>query len=97
VDSNQNHMHPGKVLTSMLKRVDVAVYNAFMDVKNDKFTSGFSVLGLADDGVGYALDENNASLVSDDMKTAVEAAKAMIISGDTKVHDYMSDSACPVK
>ena len=97
VDSNQNHMHPGSVLTSMLKRVDVAVYNAFMDVQNDKFTSGFNVLGLKEDGVGWALDDNNASLVTDDMKTAVEAAKAMIIAGDTKVHDYMSDSSCPVK
>jgi len=96
VDSNQNHMHPGSVLTSMLKRVDVAVYNAFKDVADGNFTAGFSVLGLKEDGVGWALDDNNASLVSDDMKTAVEAAKGLIIAGDTKVHDYMSDSSCPV-
>lgn len=96
VDSNQNYLHPGSVLTSMLKRVDVAVYNAFMDAKNDKFTSGFSVLGLASDGVGWALDENNASLVSDDMKAAVETAKADIIAGKISVHDYMSSDSCPV-
>jgi basic membrane protein A len=95
VDSNQNGLQPGKVLTSMLKRVDVAVYNAFMDAKNDSFSYGFSVLGLAEGGVDYAMDENNAPLVTDDMKAAVEAAKADIIAGKITVHDYMSDNNCP--
>ncbi len=95
VDSNQNGMQPGHVLTSMLKRVDVAVYNAFMDAKNDEWTNGVNVLGLAQDGVGYAMDDNNAPLVSDDMKAAVEKAKADIVSGAVKVHDYMSDEKCP--
>ena len=95
VDSNQNGMHPGNVLTSMLKRVDVAVYNAFTDAKNGDFATGFNVLGLAEGGVDYAMDENNAPLVSDEMKAAVEKAKADIISGAITVHDYMSDNACP--
>lgn len=95
VDSNQNGLQPGKVLTSMMKRVDVAVYNAFMDAKDDKFSYGFSSLGLAEGGVDYAMDENNASLVTDEMKAAVEAAKADIIAGKITVHDYMSDNACP--
>ncbi|MDZ7602712.1 MAG: BMP family ABC transporter substrate-binding protein [Hoeflea sp.] len=95
VDSNQNGLQPGKVLTSMLKRVDVAVYNAFMDAKNDSFSYGFNVLGLAEGGVDYAMDDNNAPLVSDEMKAAVEAAKADIIGGKITVHDYMSDNACP--
>ncbi|MDF1610159.1 BMP family ABC transporter substrate-binding protein [Hoeflea sp. YIM 152468] len=95
VDSNQNGLQPGKVLTSMLKRVDVAVYNAFMDAKDDKFSYGFSSLGLAEDGVDYAMDEHNADLVTDEMKAAVEAAKADIIAGKITVHDYMSDNACP--
>lgn len=94
VDSNQNGMHPGDVLTSMLKRVDVAVHKAFMDVDSDDW-SGVNVLGLKEDGVGYAMDENNADLVDADMKAAVEQASADIISGKVKVHDYMSDSACP--
>ncbi|MEP2761879.1 MAG: BMP family ABC transporter substrate-binding protein [Hyphomicrobiales bacterium] len=94
VDSNQNYLHPGKVLTSMMKRVDVAVFNAFSD--GGDLETGFSVLGLNNDGVGYALDDNNMPLVSDDMKMAVEAAKAGIISGEIKVHDYMSDESCPV-
>ena len=64
VDSNQNGLQPGKVLTSMLKRVDVAVYNAFMDTKNDKFTPGFNDLGLKEGGVDYAMDDNNKALVT---------------------------------
>ncbi len=95
VDSNQNGLHPGKVLTSMLKRVDVAVYNAFMDVKNDKWSTGFSVLGLKEGGVDYAMDDNNKPLVNEAMMTAVEQAKADIISGKIEVHDYMADNACP--
>ncbi|MEP9370492.1 BMP family ABC transporter substrate-binding protein [Mesorhizobium sp. KR1-2] len=95
VDSNQNGLQPGKVLTSMLKRVDVAVYNAFMDTKNDKFTPGFNDLGLKEGGVDYAMDENNKDLVTDEMKAAVEQAKADIASGKIEVHDYMSDNACP--
>lgn len=96
VDSNQNHLHPGKVLTSMLKRVDNAAYSVFMAAKNGTFKPGMSNLGLAEDGVGYALDDNNKSLVTDDMKKAVEAAAADIKSGKVKVHDYMADSKCPI-
>ncbi|MCJ8307975.1 MAG: BMP family ABC transporter substrate-binding protein [Rhizobiaceae bacterium] len=95
VDSNQNGMHPGKVLTSMLKRVDNAVYNAFMDVKNDNWSTGFNVLDLKAGGVGYAMDDNNKSLVDADMQAAVEAAADAIKGGSVKVHDYMSDSNCP--
>jgi basic membrane protein A len=94
VDSNQNHLHPGTMLTSMLKRVDVAVYDSAMAAKEGKWNAGVTELGLAQDGVGWALDEHNASLISDDMKAKVEAAKADIISGKIKVHDYMSDSTC---
>ena len=97
VDSNQNYMFPGHVLTSMLKRVDVAVYNALKDGSDGgTWTSGFNVLGLATDCVGYAMDSNNAALVSADMVAKVEAAKADIIAGKIMVHDYMSDNACPV-
>jgi len=78
----------------MLKRVDVAAYNTMMDAKNGSFTSGVQSLGLAEDGVGWALDENNASLISDDMKTAIDAASAKIVSGEIDVHDYRSDNSC---
>ena len=95
VDSNQNGLHPGKVLTSMLKRVDVAVYNAFMDAKNGKFTAGMNNLGLAEGGVDVALDDNNKPLVTPEMLAAVEKAKADIIAGTIQVHDFRSDNACP--
>ena len=97
VDANQNYLHPGQVLTSMLKRVDVAVYNAFMDAKNGEFTPGVQVLGLAEEGVGYAVDENNEALLSEDMVATVEDAKAKIISGEIQVHDYTADDSCPVE
>jgi basic membrane protein A and related proteins len=93
VDSNQNHLHPGKVLTSMMKRVDVAVYNAFKEGVD--LAPGINVLNLASEGVGYALDDNNAALVTPEMKAAVDAAAAKIISGELSVHDYMSDNTCP--
>ncbi len=95
VDSNQNGLQPGKVLTSMVKRVDVAVYNAFKDAQDGKFTPGLNNLGLKEDGVGYALDDNNKALITDEMKAAAEKAKADIISGKLQVHDYMADNACP--
>ena len=95
VDSNQNGLQPGKILTSMVKRVDLAVYNAFMDSKNGAFTAGINDLGLKEDGVGYAMDDNNKALVTPEMLEAVEKAKADIIAGTIKVHDYMSDNACP--
>jgi basic membrane protein A len=96
VDSNQNHLHPGSVLTSMIKRVDLAVYNAMKDTHEGKFTPGVVALGVAEDGVGYAVDENNQALITEEMKAAVEKAKADIISGAIQVHDYMSDNNCPM-
>ena len=95
VDSHQNGLHPGHVLTSMVKRVDTAVEKAFEDAAADKWTSGKQVLGLAEDGVGYAMDDNNASLVTPEMKAAADKAKADIIAGTVKVHSYYADNACP--
>ncbi|MBL4806572.1 MAG: BMP family ABC transporter substrate-binding protein [Rhodobacteraceae bacterium] len=97
VDSNQNYMHPGTMLTSMVKRVDQAVYDAFNDVNNGEFTTGVVVMGLAEDGVAWALDEHNEGLITEEMMTAVNAARDAIIAGDIVVHDYMSDNSCPVE
>ncbi|MEQ6250137.1 BMP family ABC transporter substrate-binding protein [Sulfitobacter sp. HNIBRBA3233] len=93
VDSNQNYLHPGEVLTSMLKRVDNAVYDAFSD--GPGMETGFQVMGVANGGVGYAMDENNADLVTDEMQAMVDEAAAKISSGELEVHDYMSDDSCP--
>jgi basic membrane protein A len=95
VDSNQNGLAPGSVLTSMLKRVDVAAYETFMDAKDNAFTSGVQVLGIAEGGVDWALDDNNKSLITADIKSAIEKAKDGILSGDIVVHDFLADQNCP--
>lgn len=94
VDSNQNYIHPGVMLTSMVKRVDVAVKDAFMDGKEGKFTPGIQALGLKEQGVAWAMDEYNRDLVSADMEQKVEALRQDIIDGKIKVHDYFSTSSC---
>ena len=94
VDSNQNHLHPGKVLTSMLKRVDNAVYDVF-NAGTDGFEAGVAVMGLDNEGVGYAVDENNEALISADMMAAVDAAKADIIAGNLSVASYYETDSCP--
>jgi basic membrane protein A and related proteins len=93
VDSNQNYLHPGQILTSMLKRVDNAVYDAF--VAGEALETGIITMDLASEGVGYALDEHNADLVTDEMRAAVDEAATQIASGELEVHDYMSDDSCP--
>ena len=95
VDSNQNYLHPGSVLTSMLKRVDNAVYEVFK-AGIDGFEPGVMVMDVESGGVGYAVDENNEALITEEMSAAVEEAKAGIISGEIEVHDYTSDDSCPV-
>ena len=95
VDSNQNGMAPGSVLTSMLKRVDVAAYETLKAAMDGKFEAGIFTLGLAEGGVDWALDENNASLITPEIKAAVEKAKEDIIAGTITVHNYEDDKACP--
>lgn len=94
VDSNQNHLHPGTMLTSMLKRVDVAAYKTFKSAEDGSWKPGIQVLGLAEGGVDWALDEHNKDLITADMKAMVEKVKADIIAGKIVVHDYMSDNKC---
>lgn len=94
VDSNQNHLHPGQVLTSMVKRVDNAVFEAF--TAGTDLEPGVRVLDLAAGGVGVAIDEHNEALVTPEMQAALDQASAGITSGQIQVHDYMTDNACPV-
>jgi basic membrane protein A len=89
VDSNQNGLHPGTILTSVLKRVDLAVYQAFSGVK-----PGITALGLKEGGVGLAMDEHNARLVTPVMRARLDAAQADIVSGKLKVVDYNIAMAC---
>ncbi len=94
VDSNQNHIHPGTILTSMLKRVDVAAYNVFKTAMDGTWKPGIQVLGLAEDGVDWALDGNNDKLVDAEMRAMMDSLRADIIAGKIKVHDYMSNNSC---
>lgn len=96
VDSNQNYIAPGTILTSMLKRVDVAAYETMKDAMSGNFETGVRNLGLAEGGVGWSLDEHNESLISADMKDAINAAAEKIKAGDIMVHDYRSDNTCPM-
>ncbi|MFD1794609.1 BMP family ABC transporter substrate-binding protein [Paracoccus aurantiacus] len=94
VDSNQNHLHPGQILTSVVKRVDNAVYDAF--TAGEGVEPGVKTWDVASDGVAVAMDDNNAPLITPEMTTAVDDAKAKIASGEIEVHDYMTDNTCPV-
>ncbi len=94
VDSNQNHLHPGTMLTSMVKRVDVAVQEAFKSAMDGTWEPGFKILGLAEDGVGWALDEHNGKMITADMANKVNAARQDIIDGKITVADYMAANEC---
>jgi len=95
VDSNQNHLHPGRVLTSMLKRVDVATRTAMEQARAGTWRPGRSVLGLAEDGVGLAFDEHNAALFTAEMRARIDTARTEIAAGRVNVHDFMSNNTCP--
>src|SRR5437660_2971525 len=90
VDSNQNMVKPGFVLTSMVKRVDNAVYDIVKDVVNHRFQGGFHVFGLDSDGVGYVMDKYNQSLVAPQTMQAAEDAKKKIVAGQINVVDRMN-------
>ena len=89
VDYDQFHEAPCCVLTSMVKRVDNAVYQIVRDVNNRQFKAGLHVFGLESDGVAYAVDEHNKDLLSADAIRAAEEAKRKIIAGEIKVTDAM--------
>jgi basic membrane protein A len=90
VDSNQNYLHPGTILTSMVKRVDLAVYDAMKGAKDGTWKPGLRVLGLKEDGIAVAIDDNNRKLITADMEKKLAEAREGIISGKIKVTDYMA-------
>lgn len=94
VDSNQNYLHPGTMLTSMLKRTDKAAFDTLMAARAGNWQSGHRVMGLKEGGVDWAYDRYNAQLVTPAMRAAVDRAKADIIAGKITVHDYESDNRC---
>ncbi|MBY5921766.1 BMP family protein [Ferrimonas balearica] len=94
VDSNQNHMHPGTMLTSMVKRVGYTTYKVFEEYQAGNFTTGIQANGLADGGIEWALDEYNRDLISAEDEAQLNAIAQKIIAGEIVVHDYMADNSC---
>lgn len=87
-DANQNHLRPGYILTTMLKRVDVAVYQTIKEAFTESFKSGKHLFNLSNEGMGYSLDEYNKDLIPTDVIQRVNEAKNAIIAGTLKVPDY---------
>ncbi|MEH6453783.1 MAG: BMP family ABC transporter substrate-binding protein [Psychromonas sp.] len=94
VDSNQNYLHPGVMLSSMVKRVGSATYDVFTNAQAGNFTTGIDNRGLKENGVDWALDEYNRDLVTPEMETQIADIKSKIVSGEIQVHDYMTDNSC---
>jgi basic membrane protein A len=95
VDSNQNGVAPGTVLTSMVKRVDVAAYETLKSAMGGTFEAGVNILGIAEGGVDWAVDEHNKALLTPAVIEAVEKARKQIRDGEIKVHNYEDKSNCP--
>ena len=93
VDSNQNWVKPGFVLTSMLKRVDVAVYDVIENAKRGKFQGGVKRFGFPNAGIDYALDKFNEKLLPAEVIKKVNAIKAEIAAGKIKVPDFYEMNA----
>ncbi len=96
-DSNQNGLHPGRVLTSMRKRVDNVVYDSFMTARDGQWRRGPQILGLAEGGLDWVFDEHNRDLITTEMDVAAKAAEADIAEGRVRVHNAAEDGPCPVK
>jgi len=90
VDSNQNHLQPGTVLTSMIKRVDLAVYDALKSAKDGTWKPSRRARGVAEGGVSYSIDQYNRHLITPEMERRLTQARADIIAGKIKVTDYMA-------
>ena len=88
VDANQDWMKPGLILTSMLKRVDLAVFSSIEDAKAGKFTAGVKHFGLANKGIDYSVDQYNEKILTASVREKAEAIKAEIIGGKIVVPDF---------
>lgn len=85
VDSDQYDEAPGVVLTSMVKRVDNAVFSTIRDAKAGQWTPGVRDFGLKDQGVTWIYDDRNKALIPDDVKAKVDSLQALIVAGTIRV------------
>ncbi|MBP7653247.1 BMP family ABC transporter substrate-binding protein [Candidatus Dependentiae bacterium] len=91
VDADQYGDMPGHILTSMLKKVDVAVYNIIKECYDKKFTGGIKILGLKEDGVGFVYDKNNENLIPPAVYNKVIQLKEKIISGEIQIKTFLKE------
>ena len=85
VDADQYAEAPGRILTSMVKGIDVAVFEMIKRVREHTFKGGIYTFGLPENGVGYVYDEHNRALIPDSVRARVEQLKADIIAGKITV------------
>lgn len=96
VDANQNGLYPGRILTSVLKRLDVAVYSSLIALQEDRWHAGPRSVGLADGAVGLAMDAHNRDLIDESLRSELEDAEFAIVSGETVVPVLSADGQqCP--
>jgi basic membrane protein A len=88
VDANQNWIKPGFVLTSMLKRVDVAVHDVIRDAVAGRFQGGVRQFTLANGGIGYAMDEHNEAILTPRVQAIADSLEKEIVAGRIAVPDY---------
>jgi basic membrane protein A len=96
VDSNQNYLQPGTMLTSMVKRVGVAAYTSWEEAQAGEWEGGIKVLDLEADGVDWALDEFNEDMITEEMMTRMSEIRAAIVDGSINVHDYTATGSCDI-
>jgi len=81
VDSDQYDEAPGVVLTSMVKRVDTAVFDTIKDLKDGRWRGGVRDFGLAEGGVTWVYDDRNKALIPDKVKATVDSLQREIVAG----------------
>ncbi|WP_245543787.1 BMP family ABC transporter substrate-binding protein [Maridesulfovibrio salexigens] len=95
VDINQNSLHPGTVLTSMVKHTDKAIYAALMLARRGIWRDNYKRLGLEQEAVGIVFDEHNKNLVTEEMRNRIENIRKKIVLGEIIVHEYTEKPVCP--
>jgi basic membrane protein A len=96
VDSNQNHLQSGSMLTSMVKKVGVSAYGSWEEAMEGTWEPGIKVLGLKEGAVEWAYDEHNKPLITAEMEAYAADLQQKIIAGEIVVHDYMADNTCNI-
>jgi len=93
--ANKGFSDPGTLLTSTAKRVDAAVFQALISVAQGRWRSGEFTVGLAEGALDWAPEDYNKKLITKDMWDRIDAARAAIVSGRIRVHDFAATNSCP--